>query len=372
MATEIVFEIGTLADVISKAASIAPSRAGSAFDKAAGIMLEITPNDEVQCVVKATNLDVFYLEVVDCISVQGDNARWRIPSFFIAEVMKNMKPVPGKNVKLARVEGKNLIAIQSGRLRATVGLIDPEYYPDFDVVDPDDLHKISGLGARIEAVSWAAAKAGTEPLNGVHFDGTHIAATDGYRVARAPLSIPLATPVTVPVVSLAPLLKRAGEIEVGFTDFQMVIRPDEYTQIVCSLFGMSFPDVGKLDKLTYDRELRINKTALVDLINSTGAAAAGDRNPILRLILGKEEVAAMLQGHETMVGNVEPVPGQCDHPRINVYFTPGYLLDAVSKSPTETVTIHYREENETRVATRIDGGPDYRAWIAPRKNLSDE
>lgn len=370
--TEIVFEVGTLADVISKAAIVAPAKAGNAFDKAAGIMLEITPSEDVKCLIKATNLDVYYLEVVDSISVQGEDVRWRLPSTFMAELLKAIKPMPGKTVKLSQAPGTGVVVIQSGRMRASVGLIDSEYYPEFEVVDPEHLYKVTGLGSRIEAVAWAVAKAGSEPLNGVHFDGTHIIATDNYRVARVPLSIPLAVPVTVPAVALSPLLKRAGEIEVGFTDHQMIIRPDEYTQIVCSIFGLPFPNVSRLATLTYDHELRINKQDLVDLVNRAAGAAGGDRFPILRVIIGRGEVAVMMQGNERMIGDVLEVPGQCNHARINAYFTPQYIVDALSRAPTDSVTLNYKEENETRQPARIDSGPDYQAWIAPRRAQSDE
>lgn len=366
--TEVVFEVATINDVIAKAATIAPNKAGNAFDKAAGIMFELTPDDEVKCVVKATNLDVFYLEVVDAHSISGEDARWRLPASVIADVLKNIKPAPGKMITMSHTKGDGRVTIQSGRLKAQIGMIDPDLYPDFEVVEPDKFSPTRGVGSRIEMVSWASAKAGSEPLSGIHFTGEYVVGTDRYRIARVPLAMAaLAKPVTVPAGILSTLLKRAGEIEVGCTDHQMIFRPDDYTQITCSVFAMDFPDLSRIYERTYQDSFKVNREEFVGLVNSAGAAATGDRSPILRLILGKGEAAVMLQGNEAMIGNVLELPGQCDHPRISLYFTPSYLTDAVGKAPTDIVTISYHAENESQQALRVDGGQDYQAWIAARR-----
>lgn len=367
--TEITFEVSTLTDVIAKAATIAPSKAGNAFDKAAGIMLDITPDDDVKCVVRATNLDVFYFEVIDVIAASGPATRWRLPSSVLADILKNIKGAPGRTVTLSHAPGgTNRVTLQSGRLRATIGMIDPDMYPEAYIVQPRSFSPTRGIGNRIEMVSWASAKAGSEPLSGVHFNGEYVIATDRYRIARVALTMDLEKPVTVPAGILSTLLKRAGEIEVGSTDTQMVFRPDDYTQITCSIFAMEYPDLSQIFNRSFDQNFKVNKQEFVDLVNSATAAATGDRSPLLRLIIGRGEVAVMLEGNDAMLGNVMELPGQCDHGRVSLYFTPQYLTDAVGRAPTETVTISYVIDKElvTRVPVRVDGGSEYQAWIAPR------
>jgi hypothetical protein len=129
---------------------------------------------------------------------------------------------------------------------------------------------------------------------------------------------------------------------------------------------MDYPNLDPIADRAYDCEFRVNKQDFLDLINSALAAVGGDRSPLLRVIIGKGEVAVMIDGADAMLGNVLELPGQCDHPRVSLYFTPQYLTDSVGHAPTDTVVISYKDENETRIPLRIDGGTDYQAWIAPR------
>jgi DNA polymerase III sliding clamp (beta) subunit (PCNA family) len=365
--TEITFEVATITDVVTKAVIIAPSKAGNAFDKAAGVLFEITPNEEIKCVIRSTNLDIFYLEVVDCISASGEDAIWRLPASTMGDILKNIRISPGRTITFSHINGAERVTAQSGRFKSMIGMIKADFYPDFNISDPDTFNSIRGIGNRIDMVAWASAKAGSEPLSGIHFTGTHMVATDSYRVARVPFVMELDKPVTVPVGLLSTLLKRAGDIEVGSTDNLMVFRPDEYTQIACTIFGLDYPNLKPLLERKYDQTLKVNKQDFIDLINSAIPASAGDRSPLIRLFVGREEIAVMLDSAEIMVGNVLEVPGECQHPRISMYFTPQYLLDSISRVPTDVVDLSYQEENETRLPLRIDGGTEYQAWIAPRR-----
>lgn len=370
MTTSITFEVGTLADSIRKAALVAPSRAGNAFDKAAGIVLEITPGEEVKCLVKATNLDVYYLEVIDCIAASGPSETWRLPSSVFADIVKDIKAAPGKTLILSHEAGVEQVRLQCGRMRATLGMIDPEYFPEFMVFD-GDMEKASNLAPRIELVSWATAKAGSEPLTGIHFTGSHIAATDGYRFVRVPLEVPIAAPVTVPAGVLAAILRQAGDVGIAATETQLVIKPDEWTQIVCTIYGSKYPDISRPMGHTYDGEMQVSKQDLLDKLAAVQKAAAGGRDsPPVQLIVGKNELAVFLKGQDAGLGDVIELPGQVNHARINLYYNPSYLSDAISKAPADIITIRYKLENESRSPIKIECAPGYEACVAARKNTA--
>lgn len=370
--TQITFEVGTIADAIRKAALVAPSRVGNAFDKAAGIMINITPDDEVMCVIQATNLDIFYVEAIDCIVASGQPARWRLPSGILAEILKNIKPAPGKSVTFTKDPAKEMITISCGRLKASIGMIDTSSYPEFSMYE-GEFSTANNIGSRIDQVAWATAKAGSEPLTGVHFTGEHVIATDGYRVARMPLDMPIAEPVTVPANILSGILRQTGQVEIGATPHQMVFRPDPYTQITCSIFAMDYPKIAdKVSAITYAGEFKIRKQDLIDLINRAMSAAGGDRSPIIQLIVGKGELAAYLMGQDARLGDVVELPGQLAHNRVSLYFSPQYIIDAVSKSPNDLITLQFDLDGNPKIPLKIDGGSGYESWIAARKAATAE
>lgn len=371
--TQVTFEVGTIADAIRKAALVAPSKVGNAFDKAAGIMMDINPDDEeVTCVIRATNLDVFYVEALDCILASGPTTSWRLPSNILAEILKNIKPAPGKNVTFSKDTTRERIIVSCGRMKGSVGLIDTASYPEFSIYE-GEFSTANDIGGRIDQVAWACAKAGAEPLTGVHFTGEYVVATDGYRVARMPLDMPITTPVTVPANILSGILRQTGKIEIGATPYQMVFRPDPYTQITCSIFALDYPKVmNKVAAITYDGVCRVRKQDLIDLINRALGAAGGDRNPLIQLIIGQGELAAYLVGQDADLGDVVELPGQVAHSRVKLFFSPQYVIDAVGKSPNDLVTLYFTLDANPKIPLKIDGGSGYEAWVATRKSGAPE
>lgn len=366
MTTSVTFETATIADTIKKAGQVAPSK-GSAFDKAAGIVLDITPDDPVKCVVRATNLDIFFIEAVDVVQAVGEPVRWRLPSTVLAHVVGTL-PAANNEITFADQTESTRIMMTSKKLRAQIARIDSSYYQDFDVADID-YSDVDGVGGRINQVAWAAAKGSDIPFNGIHFTGTHIVATDRYRVARVPLLAPLARPVTVPAGVLGTILRQTGEIQIGLDDTLMYFRPDEYTQISTVLLEQAYPPIDKIITTGYEHFVKLRKQELIDMVNRSLGFAGADRAPLLRVFIGKEQIAPFLANEEVgHIGDVLEVPGQCDHERIEICFTPKNLIDALSNAPNDTVSIGYNTSVWTKVLY-VDGGSGYEAWVVPRKNL---
>lgn len=370
MTTSVTFELGTILDSLLKAAIIAPSRAGNAFDKAAGIMFNINPGIAPVCVVQATNLDSFYIESVPVIDATGAQTRWRFPHT-LAKVLDSIPKTAGRVVKFIHDPASGRVKLESNRLKASIGMIDPDFYPEFDLYD-GDFSTTSGVGARIEQVAWACAKPGNEPMTGVHFTGEHVIATDRYRVARVPLKMAITKPITVPAGMLSSILKKSGEIEVGATAHQIVFRVHDGCHVYASIYANDYPGIEKrVTSLQYDGIISVRKGELASLVNVTMSGAEGDRTPLVRLIFGKGELAAHVSGGEIGIGDVVPIPGQADHPRVSIYFTPGYLLDAINRAPGDVINFSYRVENESKLPVKIDDGSGYEAWIAPRNPSND-
>lgn len=366
--TTAVFETATLADTIKKAARVAPAK-GQAFDKAAGLVLDVAP-DVTQ--VRATNLEIYYMEWVDSMKVEGDRAVWRVPAALFASVLGSLPIGTGKTVEL-RQDG-NLLHMSSGRTKARFNLLDPEYYPIWTVFDPDNLVKANDLGGRIAQVSWAASgNAADVPWNGVHLDGQMAVATDRYRLATVPLAIPdLVHPVTVPGALLATVLKQTGEVDITVEGTQLLLMPDEHSQVRAVCYAQEYPPVQKIMRRDQPRQLQVHKSALVEMISRAQNFAGSDRTPILRLFIGQEEVAVMMSNHEVgMLGDVVDVTGYADHKRCEFKFTPKNLLDALNAAPNDEVVLAYDDEKKARTM-RIDGGSGYEAWIAPRADTAGE
>lgn len=368
MTTSVTFEAGTIADSMKKAARIAPSKVGSAFDKAAGIILDITPGSETPVIVRATDTQVFLLESVDSVKCDGDPVRWRLPSMVLANVIGSLPATAGKNVTFStdpKTPGQ--ISISSGRMRVKLNLNGNPYYPEWDPFDSTGLTLAPNFGSNLTRVEWAASKAGPSPLDGVHLDGEYLIATDQYRIARVPCKLELPRgPVTIPANTIGHLIKPMGDVLIGVSEHLFFVMPDDYTQITTNQLAGKFPPVEKVMAFEYEQEVKLNKNLVIQLIQNAGNFTGTDRAPILTLFLGKGELAGMMQNSEVgLFGDVVELPGQMQHPRVQIKFTPKMLLDALNNAPNSDITIKY-SPSATNKPVCIDGDSGFQVWIAPR------
>lgn len=360
MPTSVVFETATFADAVKKAERVAPDK-GMAFDKAAGIMVEVFPDDDA-VVVRSTNLEVFYMEFVDSLQITGDKAQWCFPSRVFASYIASLPIAGNKSVTLTS-DGR-VVTIQQGRSTARLNTIMPEYYPDWEVFDEDGMVTVPELGGRLAQVEWAASK--TEVALGIRFTGTHVAAMDRQRLAVAPLLIPeLEEPFTIPPRILSQVVRERGETKLRRDSQQLFIMPDAHTQVRTVMIGEAYPPIDKLMSRERDEKIKFNKTPVIDMINRTMKIAAADRFPTLKIYIGREEIAAhMIDDEKGNIGDVVEIPGQALHRRAEFLFLPENLLDALTNSPSEEVELGYTPNK--RQLIYINGGSGYESWIAPR------
>jgi len=371
--TKVIFENATIRDVISKAARIAPTK-GSAFDQAAGILVEVDAQSG-EVTVRANNTEVFYMEIVDSVEIQGDSCVWLLPSVLLDGICSKLPVQSGANTTF--LQDGNQLKISQKRMRATIRLQDPTYYSRWDAFDPDDLTPVSDFGGRLQQVQWAASKSGTPPLTGVNLNGTVVCATDNYRVAMAPCEIPNFTEesLTIPAATFAPLMKALGEVKIGRTERHLLVMPDESTQIMATIYGQKYPPIERIIKRDEANAVMVNREHLLEMIEQAMVMGQRDRTPLLKMILGQEEVAVLMEDQELgLLGNVLEVPGQAVHGRFYVGFTPDNIVSALRAAPNAEVTLWYTE-GMPKKPVRLDGGSGYEVLIMPRnleKGADDE
>lgn len=368
MNTKVVFETATFADAIKKADRVAPKK-GHAFDKAAGIVIEVNPNGPELVIVRATNLDVFSMEWVNILEWEGDEKVWRMPALF-AQVIASLPIGSGKTLTLED-DGRQ-VHLKSGRTKARFFPLDASYFPEWEAFDPDSMFPVQDLGGRLQQVEWAASKAEV-PINGVYIDGQYAVATDRYRLAAVPLGIPdLEEPITVPAGLLGQALKQSGEVQIGVENGMLQIMPDEHTQIKCVIYSEAYPNVNGIMSRELPDRITVNKTPLLEIMQRATNFATGDRIPSLKVFFGKEKVAVMMNNEEIgLLGDSIEIPGQAQHDLVEIKFTPKNIMDAISQAPNEQIDIDY-DQNKTLNLVAIDGGSGYRAWVVPRADLNPQ
>jgi DNA polymerase III sliding clamp (beta) subunit (PCNA family) len=367
--TTVVFENATFQDVIAKAAKIAPTR-GGAFDKAAGVMIEVDSETQ-EVTVRTTNLDVYYMEVLDAVSIEGDSVNWLLPSVVI-EAFANKLPI-GSGKQLTLTQEGGYLNLQTGRTKARMHLISNSYYPNWEPFDPGTLTQVNKFSDLLDLVQWAAEKGGTPPLNGICLDGDYIAASDRFKAVRVPLKIDdMSESVVIPVSLTKVLTKHMGDVEVGIRNGQLLVMPDDSTQIQCVLYAEKFPNLHPLFDMVQANPdvVKFKKQNMLEILDRAMVMSGRDRLPTLRMFLVKEKVAVlMVDEHAGQLGDVLDVPGYCIHERHQIIFNPKMLIDAVTKSPNDDVTMTYNQ-TDPYAKVKIDGGSGYEVIIVPRRDLT--
>lgn len=366
MPTKVTFETAALQDALKKADRIAPGK-GKAFDQSGGIVMELLPAFG-QVVLRATDGEIFYREWVtaEIETDRPDAIAWRLPNMMLTPVVTSLPIGTGKTVVFNEPNDGGKIELKSGRVKAKINQMDISFYPEWEVFNPDDLSPVADMGGRLGMTEWCAST-DTPPLTGVHFTGDEIRVTDRYRLVCVPLKIEnMPAPVTVPAGLLASVLKQTGEVMVGFTEHQMLLMPNETTQIRAVLIGGDYPKLDRIMDRDRPNKVTFKKEEMISSIQRAVIAAGGDRLPTLSLYMGREEITVLVRGEETSIMDAVEVPGYCTHDRIEILLTPKNLQDVLQHSPNDSITLHYDAEEPGKILF-LDGGSGFESWVVPRK-----
>lgn len=369
--TRVVFETAALADSIKRAAKIAPTR-GAAFDKAAGIIFQINPAELESVTLKATNLDVWFMEMLDVIECGGTLVQWRLPSVVFANTIAALPIGSGKTVTMEDESYPGIVLISSGRTKLRINLIKSDAYPHWEAFDDALLEKVSGLGGMLNRVSWACSKREV-PFTGIHLTGHDLVACDRIRFAKLPCEVPLDRPITIPFSALGDIMGTESEIRIGVSSNQLLLMPDESTQVRAVIYEQNYPDVSKLLERHRNKpnHIIVPKALLTEAIKRAEQIVRVDRTPKLYMNIGNQLIHLYMA--DKSAGDIEDVielPGQCQHEYIKLIFTPKNVSDALDSCPGDQVTIGYDASNPNAVM-HLDGGNGYEAFASPRKETGE-
>ena len=373
--SSVTFETAAFADVMKKAAKVAPSR-GRAFDQASGVVIEFDPASPVPlAIVRATNLDVFSMEWVNVQRWDGEAARWRLPSALLADILGKLPIGTGKEVTLESVPHANgfHVAVKSGRTNAKLYPLDVNDYPQWGAFNPDSMFFAKDMGGRLSQVEWAASS--SEPkLNCIYINGEIVAATDKFCMATAPLLIPdLESPVLIPAGLLGQILRETGDIQIGVDENSMQVMPDQYAQIRTVLMRVpDYPNIGAFLNREFDTTIKVNRDEVMEVMQMAMTMATGDRDNEFQMIIGRGELAIFMTNSERgTIGDVLEIPGQAEHARFTIKMTPKNIMTPISKAPGKEILISYNV-GIPKTLVKIDSGSGYIAFAAPRSQAQVE
>lgn len=362
--TRVTFETASLADAVREAAVVAPTR-GEAFDKAAGIVLEIQPN---QVIVKSTDLRLWYMQWVTPISIEGPPVTWRLGSKVFSDVVTKL-PM-GSQTRLVLENSAGQVKMTHGKKRGVFHLIGGDGFPEWMPFDPDDMTEVEGMAQRIAQVEWAASRGSNAPFTGIHFTGEMIVATDRSKFATAPMEIEgLKEPVTVPAGLLGRIIKSTDTPRVSTDENQMLVMPDSHTQVRCQIYGVPYPAIHGVTVRERPEYVKLQKSMLLDAMQVAASFIEGDRLPIMRTFWGEEEIAVMLENQEAgHLGDVIDIPGQASHARVEIKFTPDNIMSALEHCQTQEITIGY-DPGKLSKPLYISAGDGCEFWVAPTRGV---
>lgn len=361
------FHVATLAAAVERANRIAPVK-GAAYDRAAGIQMTVHTDGSVE--IRATDLEVYYRERVnDVIEVGDEDVTWRFPSGLFAGLMGSLPP----NGEVTFSEDKSnekIIRIYCGKKRAKLRQMIGGRFPEWDAVDGADLKPVAAFGSRVGQVAWAA-DAQSAPFTGVNFDGERATATDRYKLAQVPLSMPLDEPVTVPMNALAPIFKNLpGEMRVGATDKELLITVGAEIEVRCMTYEQAYPKMDKPLRDNFTHEFKVPREELHETISQMLVLVKNERYPVMKFTFDVEEGTVLIHMSVPEVGEMEDtveVGASVGDTNFELMFTPDYVMRALDAGtePWMVWKMGPDPAGPNGMTLLTDG--DYSAWVMPRQ-----
>lgn len=358
---EVKFYVATLAASVERAARIAPNK-GVAYDKAAGILLEVDPMEGTACL-RATDLQVYYREEIKDVVEYGDEPiSWRFPSNLFSGIIGGL---PLDKEVTIKDDGERAVRITCGKKRAKLRTMPADIYPQWGRVSEDGMKEVPGFAHRVSQVAWCTDK-DSIPFAGVNIDGEYLNATDRYRLARVPCDVPLQSRVTVAMTTLAPIMRNLpSEVSMAATNDHLLIKVSKEIEAMCVLFVKEFPDLNRLveGRGEFQLDVRVHRESLHDAVQSMLVLVKNERYPRMNFAFEEGAIAIFMTvpeaGDMTDVVEATFTP---DDSEFSIDFTPEYLLKALEAGTGEYVV--WSLGPDPKAMTRVKDG-DYVAYIMP-------
>jgi DNA polymerase III sliding clamp (beta) subunit (PCNA family) len=358
------FEVTTLADAISKANRVAPNK-GSAFDKAAGIVIDVDPlRFGENCIITATDLEVSVRIVVSTLEMGDEPAVWRVPSRLIHGLMGSLPVSTGAQIEL-RDTGDAYLYIKCGKTKGKLLQVVGNY-PIISTIDPASLTVAPNLANRLSQVAWATSKRGTGALSGVHMDGEHLWGCSTASMVRVPCTVPLTSPVTAPLTEIASIIKNTGEVQIGATPNRLNLMPDPYTQATCVLIEEPYPNLkGLIEQHNKSNDqISLSADALVGMLDRTLVLIKEERAPSTNIEIGENYLKMSLSTDVGLIQDeLEVIGGGVAKEPIKLAFSAENLKSAVMASGRPSLTLSFGPT--ARDAVRLSDDNNYLAVMMP-------
>lgn len=366
MAKKAIFEVATLADAVSKANRIAPTK-GAAYDRSAGIVLEVNPDNLTEpVVIKATDLDVTFRQVVSVLEVGDEPVTWRVPAVLFNGVMSTLPIGVGSQVRLAD-NGDGYLYFICGKTKAKLRLITTEF-PTIPKYDADALATVPGFAKRLAQVAWATDSRQGGILGGVHLDGEYLYACDRQVMAMVPCVVPITSPVTAPLSDISALIKNTADVALRADTDRIELMPDAYTQTTCILFAGDYPNVKGLIKDTHTGKVIINTAALTAALDRMLVLVKSERYPVTTIKIGDGSMYLEMEVPDVgkIADEIEVQGGEASPKEpFHITFSPDNLKSALQASGRETVSIEYGPTDMSAIIMRDDN--QFFALMMPRR-----
>lgn len=363
---EVTFYVATFAEAINRANRVSPKK-GPAWDKAHGIIIEHDPAVG-DVVIRSTDLQVYYREIInDVIKVESTEPFiWRLDAGLFDGVIRNL-PIEGE-LTMKQGEGDTHVNLKCGRKKANLILMpDTDSFPSLEFPEVDERFiNANGLGNSLKQVGWACDA--TSPLlQGVHFDGETIVATDKYKSVKVPFQLDCSQPFTVPLAMLSGVLSNLpGEFRLYAADDKMHLAIGEEIQITTTVLDGEFPPVRKLKEEDFKYSVEVPRQELSDMISNQLVLVQRERFPRVQFDLENNEL--MVAMFIPSVGDMEDfISVPWPHEPLHIEFTPDYVIKALSGSNAKTVELNF---DSSKAAMVIKDNEGFVGWVAPRQEGS--
>lgn len=361
MTATIEFETAALADCFKAAARIAP-KVSSKNLEVAGLMIQARKG---MAIVRATNGDVRFRQVLTPIEFEGRGVQWRIPAQVAARVLTSLPVKRGSRVTLTQ-EGR-AVRVRSGRMTATMALMDHTTYPQWEPLPMDDAPVITGFGKHLGDVTWATERSTELAGSCVLVDGTSIVAATHKAVARSECEVPLGgyERALLPLTVLTPILSQMVDCKVAFDGSLFAMQPSDDVQIQTTTMELSFPDVRIPMSRKFDGQVPISRQQAAEVLARVRAIVDSDLEGHVWLVIGSGRVSFFSSGAggaNSVTDILDLDEGLAPHTPVQLRMSAETLSLALGRSPGDVLTIHYDTAGKSHLL-RVDGAGGYSCWI---------
>jgi DNA polymerase III sliding clamp (beta) subunit (PCNA family) len=366
--TEAVFSVAELADAVSRAARVAPTK-GAAFDKAAGIIIDLDVV-KARAELRATDLETSFFQSIQCISATGPSLVWRVSSLLLDGFLQSLPKREDDTVALIG-RGDDKIRLRCGKTVIALQLLPVTEFPSLGDVPVFEGTPANEVAAKVEQVAWSVDLKRAN-LSGVYIDGTRMIACDGFTLCSIPCQVGVDKPILVPMQTLKSLLKQASDVRMATNGPRIYVSLDAETVVSSSLIMDEFPKVDPLMVTDFGGTLSFRKTAFQDCMNRLNTMARQDRLPAITLTLGTSGMLRALIFDVAVkgVGRIRDeldITTDCEVEYV-ISFQPAHLEKAVEACQGDTVSLDFAPggEFDKPKQIRIRDDKDFQCWIVPR------